>query len=124
MQDFTPLTSIKDMKPGSMKLASVNGTEYLVARIEDRYYVTQSRCPHLGGRLEQGKLDGAILQCPRHNSQFDLRDGHVVRWTDWQGTTLKVAKAVKHPRGLRTYAVKVEGDTLLLGPEKTTRDAG
>ena len=29
-----------------------------------------------------GKLDGTIVTCPRHYSQFDLADGRVVRWTD------------------------------------------
>jgi 3-phenylpropionate/trans-cinnamate dioxygenase ferredoxin subunit len=107
------------MAPGSMKLASLDGKEYLVARSGAEYFVTDSRCPHLGGHLEQGSLAGTILTCPRHDSQFDLRDGRVVRWTKWHGATLAVAKAVRSPRPLRSYAAKVEGDTLLLGPEKT-----
>lgn len=119
MDDFVALTTIGDMAPGSMKLASVGGSEYLVARVGGEYFVTQSRCPHMGGHLEQGTLEGSILTCPRHDSKFDLADGHVLRWTKWSGATLAVAQAVRHPRPLRTYLVKVEGDSLLVGPERT-----
>jgi 3-phenylpropionate/trans-cinnamate dioxygenase ferredoxin subunit len=121
MDGFTALTTVGDLAPGSMKLASLEGQEYLVARAGSEYFITNSRCPHMGGHLERGKLENTILTCPSHNSQFDLRDGHVVRWTDWQGATLSIAKLVRHPRPLRSYAVKVEGDTLLIGPEKTAR---
>jgi 3-phenylpropionate/trans-cinnamate dioxygenase ferredoxin component len=114
MDVLAPLTTVADLAPGSMKLASLEGNEYLVARVGDEYFVTQSKCPHLGGHLEKGMLEGTVLTCPRHHSQFDLRDGSVVRWTDWHGTTLKIAEAVKHPRPLRTYAVHLEGDTLLV----------
>jgi len=61
--------------------------EYLVARVGDEYFVTDAKCPHLGGPSPKGTLEGTILTCPRHDSQFDLRDGRVVRWTDWQGVT-------------------------------------
>lgn len=117
MEVLAPLTNVSDMAPGSMKLASLEGDEYLVARVGDEYFVTESRCPHMGGHLEKGVLEGTVLTCPRHKSQFDLRDGRVIRWTDWHGTTLKIAQAVKHPRPLRTYAVFLEGDTLLIGAE-------
>jgi 3-phenylpropionate/trans-cinnamate dioxygenase ferredoxin subunit len=115
MNDYVALTKVGDMAPGSMKLASLGRREYLVTRVGAEYFITNSRCPHMGGQLEQGTLEGTIL----HGSQFDLRDGQVVRWTKWHGATLAIAKAVRSPRPLRSYAAKVEGDTLLIGPEKT-----
>jgi len=120
MEDYVPLTTITEMQPGSMKVVELGGREYLVSRVGDEYLVTQSRCPHLGGHLGKGVLEGSVVTCPRHKSQFDLRDGHVVRWTDWQGATLKVAETVRHPRPLHTYAVRLEGDRLLLGPQIAT----
>jgi nitrite reductase/ring-hydroxylating ferredoxin subunit len=32
-------------------------------------------CPHAGATLSEGELDGTVLTCPRHGSQFDVRDG-------------------------------------------------
>lgn len=90
----------------------------LVARVEDEYFVTDARCPHLGGHLDEGTLEGSIVTCPRHHSRFDLRDGRVVRWTDWEGAVLSVGKLLRHPRPLRTYAVRVEDGSIMVGPEK------
>lgn len=118
MGEFIKLTTVASLADGGMKVASLDGHEMLVAHAGEEYFVADARCPHLGGHLAEGILEGTIVTCPRHHSQFDLRDGRVVRWTDWQGATLGVAKLLRHPRPLRTYAVKVEGDDLLVGPEK------
>jgi nitrite reductase/ring-hydroxylating ferredoxin subunit len=32
-------------------------------------------CPHAGARLSEGELEGPVLTCPRHGSQFDVRTG-------------------------------------------------
>lgn len=118
MDSFISLTTITGIEAGGMKVASLDGHEMLVAHSGGEYFVTDARCPHLGGHLAEGILEGTVVTCPRHHSQFDLRDGRVVRWTDWQGATLGVAKLLRHPRPLRTYSVKVEGDVVLVGPEK------
>ena len=118
MGEFIKLTTVESLADGGMKVASLDGHEMLVAHAGEEYFVADARCPHLGGHLAEGILEGTIVTCPRHHSQFDLRDGRVVRWTGWQGATLGVAKMLRHPRPLRTYAVKVEGDDLLVGPEK------
>ncbi|MGH2829077.1 MAG: Rieske (2Fe-2S) protein [Actinomycetota bacterium] len=36
-------------------------------------------CPHAGARLSEGTLSGSVITCPRHGSQFDIRDGSRVR---------------------------------------------
>ena len=82
--------------------------------MKDKYYATDNRCPHMGGNLSAGKLDGNILTCPRHHSQFDLTDGHVVRWTDWKGMKLCASKLVRSPRPIHIYGLKIEGDKILL----------
>ncbi len=118
MGDFIQLTTTKDIAAGGMKAVSLDDHEMLVARSGEEYFVADAKCPHMGGHLPDGTLEGTILTCPRHHSQFDLRDGRVVRWTDWEGATLSVAKLLRHPRPLRTYAVKIEGENILVGPEK------
>jgi len=98
---------------GHMKMASVSGREILIARVGDNYYAADNRCPHMGGNLSQGKLKGTVVTCPRHHSQFDLTDGHVIRWTDWSGLKLSLSKLLKSPRPLKVYEVKVDGEKIL-----------
>ena len=118
MDDFVRLTTTKDIATGGLKAVTLDEHEMLVARAGDEYFIADAKCPHMGGHLPDGNLEGTILTCPRHHTQFDLRDGHVVRWTDWEGAPLGVAKLLRHARPLRTYLIKVEGDNILVGPEK------
>jgi 3-phenylpropionate/trans-cinnamate dioxygenase ferredoxin subunit len=107
--------SIRDeLKDGNMKMTAVDGREILIARVGDNYYAADNRCPHMGGNLSHGKLEGTVVTCPRHHSQFDLTDGHVIRWTDWSGLKLSVGKLLKSPRPLKTHEVKVEGEKILV----------
>ena len=101
-------------KDGMMKAVTVKDKEILVARVKDKYYAVSNRCPHFGGNLSRGRLEGAVVTCPLHGSQFDLIDGHVVRWLRGSGVLSAVGKALKGPKPLDTYKVKVEGDRILV----------
>lgn len=116
--DFILLTTTEGIANGGMKAVSIEGHEMLVANVDGQYMISDARCPHMGGHLPEGTLEGSVLTCPRHHSQFDLRDGSVVRWTDWQGATLSIGKLLRHPRPLRTYQVKLDGANIFVGPQK------
>ena len=117
MKSFVEVAKTDEFADGAMKQVSVGGQEILVARVGDRYYSADNRCPHMGGNLSQGTLEGTILTCPRHHSQFDLTDGHVVRWTDWTGILLATGKLLKSPRSMKTHPVREEGGSILVGLE-------
>lgn len=112
--NMTEVGKIGEMKNGTMKEISVDGREILLARVDDQYYATDNRCPHMGGNLSQGKLEGTVVTCPKHNSQFDLKNGRVVRWLKGSGLISAVGKALKSPRPLITYNVKVQDDKILI----------
>jgi len=63
------------------------------------------------------------VTCPRHHSQFDMRDGRVVRWTDWTGAKLAIAELLKRPRPARAYQARREGDSLSVATHETRRAA-
>jgi len=119
MGEFVYLTAVDDLSDGTMKQADVEGHEFLVARVGDTYLVSDARCPHLHGHLVKGTLEGSVVTCPLHHSQFDLVDGSVIRWTDFHGAVKSVAEFARHPRPLRVYEVSVEGSKLSVGLQKT-----
>jgi hypothetical protein len=90
VDEYVPLTTTEGIENGGMKAVLIDEHELLVAHVGDGYLI---------------------------HSQFDLRGGRVVRWTDWEGVKLDFGKLLRHPRSLRTYAVKVEGGNILVGPE-------
>lgn len=103
-----------ELADGAMKQAPTEKGEVLVARVGDKYYVADNRCPHMGGRLSQGKLEGTVVTCPLHGSQFDLKDGKVVRWLKGGGLMAKMGKALKPPKTLTTYPVQVKDNQILI----------
>ena len=110
---FRALMHTDELAPDTMKVIMVENLEILVARVGQEFFVAENRCPHMGARLSEGRLEGTVLVCPRHHSRFDLRDGRVLQWTDLSGPVGGIAKVLKRPRKLRVFPVKVEQDMLL-----------
>ena len=108
------VASIDDLSEGTMKKYQVQDTEILIARIGGKYYATQNKCPHFGGDLSKGKLEGNVVTCPRHSSQFNLTDGSVVRWLKGTGLISSIGKSLKSLQKLITYNVKIEGQDILV----------
>jgi nitrite reductase/ring-hydroxylating ferredoxin subunit len=117
MADFVAVGTVNDLTPGMMKEVTVDGVPVLLARIDDKFYATQGRCPHMGGILANGKLEGEVVTCPRHKSQFAVTDGRVIRWLKGSGLVATIGKTLKSPRGLKTYAVKVENSNVMVKVE-------
>jgi len=114
MNSIIEVSESGQIENGNMKEILVDGHEILLARVEDKYYATNNRCPHMGGKLSQGKLNGNVVTCPKHGSQFDLKDGGVVRWLKGSGLLSIVGKAIKSPRPIATYNVKVKEDRIYI----------
>lgn len=111
---FSRIGGIDDLAEGEMKKYQVQGIEILMAKISGEYYAVQNKCPHFGGDLSGGRLEGTVVTCPRHGSQFDLVDGSVVRWMKGEGLVFKVGKLLKSPRPLITYNVRLEGRDIMV----------
>ena len=67
-----------DLPEHTAKRVDVAGTPTVLYRDGNDVYAIGAVCSHAGGPLDEGTFDGACVQCPWHDSVFDLRDGHVV----------------------------------------------
>lgn len=118
MGHYIEVMGVDELEDGEMREVEIDGHQVLVAKSGPHVYVTDARCPHLHGHLARGTLDGTTLTCPVHGSQFDIRDGSVVRWTDFDGVIKTMAQLTRHPRPLRVYEVIVEDGTIHVGEQK------
>ena len=114
MSQFVPVFKIGELGDGTMEAVNVEGREILIAKLGDKYYAADNHCPHMGGKLSKGKLEGTVVTCPLHGSQFDLTDGHVVRWLKGSGLASRIGRVLKSPRPLTIYNVKVEDDRIFI----------
>ena len=69
------LINVNDIKNDDMLQVSINGENYLVAKINDRFFVTSDMCTHEDAELTMGCLKGTTVKCPLHGSYFDLTSG-------------------------------------------------
>jgi 3-phenylpropionate/trans-cinnamate dioxygenase ferredoxin subunit len=120
MTEFIEVPGGSELQSGQMKMFNLGKREILLARVGDTFYAADNRCPHMGGILSEGKLEKTVVTCPRHHSQFDLSDGHVIRWTDWSGIKLSMAKMMKSPKSIKIYKVKAEGGKVMVEVDKAS----
>ena len=85
------------LKPGKITEIIIGGTAIAVANTGDGFHACTNTCPHAGGPLGEGELNGNVLTCPYHGWSFDLAEGTCLTNGDVE---------------LLTYDVKVVGDAV------------
>lgn len=73
------LCRTSDVLPEELKQFNVKGVEILVISLSNQLICLDARCTHAGAPLAEGKLDGDLLTCPWHGSQFNVTNGAVIR---------------------------------------------
>lgn len=69
---FGPADSLP---PGGVAELENNGAAYALCNVDGKLYCTEGVCPHAGGPLGQGTLNGTMLVCPWHGWEYDCRTG-------------------------------------------------
>jgi nitrite reductase/ring-hydroxylating ferredoxin subunit len=49
MGAFTEVSKTDELKNGTMRAVSAGGRESLLAKVGDKYYAVDGRCPHMKG---------------------------------------------------------------------------
>lgn len=114
MAEFVKVCATSDVPSGTMKKFSIEGYDVLVANIDGSYFAIDNYCPHTSGDLSAGKLEGSVVTCPRHGSQFDIKDGKCIRWAQMGPVISTIVKMIKPPRPAYSYKVKIEGGSVLV----------
>jgi nitrite reductase/ring-hydroxylating ferredoxin subunit/uncharacterized membrane protein len=66
-----------DFPEGALCRVDASGMPVLMVRRGGRLHAISAVCSHAGGPLDEGTLDGNVVTCPWHASQFDVRTGKV-----------------------------------------------
>jgi nitrite reductase/ring-hydroxylating ferredoxin subunit/uncharacterized membrane protein len=77
-EEWTPVLNDADLPEREPYRVEVGGQPVLLYRFNGAVYAMGAVCGHDGAPLEQGKFDGLCVECPWHQSVYDLRDGSVV----------------------------------------------
>jgi len=99
MAEFVKAAKTGDVPPGTGITVEVGDTPIALFNVAGAFYAIDDTCPHQGGPLGEGELQGTVVTCPWHEWCYDVRTG-----VNTDDATCKV----------QAYQVKVEGDDVLI----------
>ena len=88
------LIRCEEVLPGQSVTVEHQGREFVVFNVEGEFYTLPNLCPHIGGPLADGPIEGRVVVCPWHGWQFDITTGN----------------CLAHSRHVACYPTQVAGD--------------
>ena len=74
--DFFKVAKVSEVSEGEMKI--VFQDLVALANAEGKFYAFGNICPHAGGPIGDGFLEGCVVECPWHAAQWDVRTGEAL----------------------------------------------
>lgn len=79
-EGWTDVLEAAALEDGSPTAVAAGGARLMLYRSGSQVYALSDVCPHAGGPLHEGEVDGRLcVTCPWHGSRFRISDGRVVR---------------------------------------------
>src|SRR5258706_5083397 len=69
------VAAVGDVPPGEMLVVTVGERALALCNVGGTVYAVDNACPHRGGPLGEGDLDGRVLTCPWHAWRWDVTTG-------------------------------------------------
>lgn len=107
MADFIEVARVDQIRPGSGSPFTVGDKDVAVFSVDGTISVIADTCPHAGGSLGLGKLNGTTVTCPVHGMKFDVTTGCFAGTSDF---------------GVASYPVKVVDAEIMVSISVTTRE--
>ena len=98
MAQLIKVADTSEIPVGRMKQVMLDGEPIAIANVAGSFFAFGGACTHDQGPLADGELQGSIVTCPWHFSQFDVRTGQVVE--------------PPAEEAVRSYPVQIEGNSV------------
>ena len=99
MADWITIAKRQDCLPGTSLELVVEDRIVALYNVDGEFFALDGVCPHNGGPLGKGKLDGCLVSCPWHGWQFDVRSGQS-----------QLSATIQQPN----FATRVDGDDVMI----------
>jgi nitrite reductase (NADH) small subunit len=101
MAQWKKVCDVEDIPPGSGRLVmGLYDKPIALFNIEGSFYAINAICPHMGGPLQSGRLEGKVIYCPWHHWSFCVDTGEA----DHQGG-----------HKVSIYQVQIQDGAVILG---------
>lgn len=99
MAEFVEVATTAGLKEGEGMVVEVGGKKIALFNVRGEFFAVDNTCLHRGGPIGEGSLDDAVVTCPWHGWQFDVKTG---------------VSPVNPAARLPTYEVRVAGGKILI----------
>jgi nitrite reductase/ring-hydroxylating ferredoxin subunit len=72
---IVPVAKLADVPPGTCRSVEADGIGVAICNVAGTVYILDNTCPHAGGPLGEGSLDGELIECPWHGWRYNVRTG-------------------------------------------------
>lgn len=120
MSNKVRIGTLAEFSDGELHALKAGDVGVIVGMVDGSVYAARNHCPHLGLSLSSGpggrRFEDGTVQCPWHNSRFNLCTGANLDWAPgFAGRTMprwsaKMIALGRKPAPLTTYPVTVEGE--------------
>ena len=78
MASWHDVCAVNELPPDNGRVISVGHISILLINVNGEVFAVENLCPHDGGELHEGSVEGTNVICPRHGARFCLRTGEVL----------------------------------------------
>jgi MocE subfamily Rieske [2Fe-2S] domain protein len=100
MAQWIDTVAFDDIEDEDVMRFDHDGRTYAIYRVENKVYASEGLCTHEHVHLSDGLVMGHVIECPKHNGRFDVRDGRPL--------------CAPVCEKLATFPAKVEGGRVLI----------
>lgn len=75
MAHWVRIAKVEECPPGAARELVAEDRIVALFNVAGDWHALDGVCPHQGGPLGQGQLEGCVVTCPWHGWQFDVRTG-------------------------------------------------
>lgn len=77
-EEYEAVMELSNIEENRLYRVTAAGVPVVLLRQGMQVYAISATCPHAGGPLDEGPLQGDVVECPWHGSRFCMRDGRVL----------------------------------------------
>ena len=75
MTQWIDAAALDDIEDEDVMRFDHGSRTFAIYRVEDQVYASDGLCTHEHVHLSDGLVMGHVIECPKHNGRFDVRDG-------------------------------------------------
>lgn len=99
MSEWYSAGTVSDIAANKVKYLDISGREIALFQIGSAFFAIDNSCPHRGGPLFRGAIEGSSVRCPLHGWLFDIPTGEC---KNQPGTKIN------------SYPVKIENESVYI----------